>query len=262
MRGLICIFLLLAASTSSNAETRPVLSLVIDDLGYSLKQGKAAINLPGSHTFAILPSATYSKRLAGFAADQGKEIILHMPMQSIESTAAHEPGALNETMDENQLLNSVHTMLDEFPRIAGINNHMGSHLTEHDFFMRPVMDSIRFYNPQLYFLDSRTSAHSVAYSQAQAAGLKSTSRDVFLDYDPGNIESIELQAQLWLTRARERGSAVAIGHPHPKTIAVLEKLLPQLMDEYDFVPLSRMIAVRDAIRNSPSATSLVLKQQP
>ena len=81
---------------------------------------------------------------------------------------------------------------------------MGSHLTEFDFFMRPVMDSIRNYDPSFYFLDSRTSPGSVAYSQARQAGLNSISRDVFLDNDQG-VEAIRLQYNIWLTRARERG---------------------------------------------------------
>ncbi len=259
MHQLLCGILLLTVTASSYAESKPLLSLVIDDLGYSLKQGKAAINLPGSHTYAILPGATYSQKLANLAADSGKETILHMPMQSLQSTAAHEPGALHESMDENQLLSSVQSMLSRFPRIAGINNHMGSHLTQHDFFMRPVMDSIRFYNPRLYFLDSRTSARSVAYHQARAAGLKSTTRDVFLDADHENIEAIELQAQIWLTKSRERGSAIAIGHPHPNTLEVLQRVLPEHSNEYRFVPLSRVISHREA-GNLRSNSSLVLQQ--
>ena len=102
-------------------------------------------------------------------------------MQSIRSQAAHEPNALNERMDENQLTASVHSLLAEIPFIRGVNNHMGSHLTEFDFFMQPVMDSIRGYNPRLYFLDSRTSPRSIAHAQAQDAGLSAISRDVFLD---------------------------------------------------------------------------------
>ncbi len=254
---------MLLVSTSSIADSRPLLSLVIDDLGYSLKQGKAAIELPGDHTYAVLPEASYSQKLAKLATDQGKEIILHMPMQSLQSKAAAEPGALHEGMDENQLLTNVRSMLNRFPDIAGINNHMGSHLTEHDFFMRPVMDSIRFFNPQLYFLDSRTTARSVAFTQARAAGLKSTSRDVFLDYNPESIESIELQVQIWLAKAREMGSAIAIGHPHQNTLTVMQRILPQFSDEYDFVPLSRIVAERD-VSDEPAvpSTRLVLKQQP
>ena len=48
MLRLLCGILLLYCS-SSIAETKPLLSLVIDDLGYSYQQGKAVIELPGDH---------------------------------------------------------------------------------------------------------------------------------------------------------------------------------------------------------------------
>ena len=235
--------LCLVLATVAAADQRPVLSLVIDDLGYSLKNGTAAINLDGDHTYAILPGAVYSLKLAQLAHGRNKEVILHLPMQSISSSAAPEPDALNEAMDEDQLTTNVHSLLAQIPFIRGVNNHMGSHLTEYDFFMRPVMDSIRGYNPGLYFLDSRTSPRSVAYAQARVAGLNSISRDVFLDNEP-NPESIRLQLNIWLTKARKHGSAIAIGHPHPNTIDVLRAYLPATDGEFNFMPISKLIKER------------------
>ena len=237
-------WLLLALfSTGAAADQRPVLSLVIDDLGYSLENGMAAIDLDGDHTYAILPGAVYSRKLAEHAHGQNKEVILHLPMQSISSRAAHEPNALNEAMNEDQLTANVHSLLAEIPFIRGVNNHMGSHLTEFDFFMRPVMDSIRGYNPQLYFLDSRTSPRSVAYAQAVDAGLNSISRDIFLDNEP-NPESIRLQYDIWLTKARTLGSAIAIGHPYPNTIAVLRESLEEANADFRFLRVSSLIDER------------------
>jgi len=234
---------LLALATGAAADQRPVLSLVIDDLGYSLKHGKAAIDLDGDHTYAILPGAAYSKKLAYHAHNQNKEVILHLPMQSISSAAAHEPNALNEAMDEDQLTTNVHALLSLVPFIRGVNNHMGSHLTEFDFFMRPVMDSIRGYNPGLYFLDSRTSPRSVAHAQALDAGLSTITRDIFLDNEP-NPESIRLQYKIWLTTARERGSAIAIGHPYPNTLKVLRDNLADANIEFNFMRISKLISER------------------
>ena len=237
------LILLLAVSTASNADSRPVLALVIDDLGYSFEPGKTAIELPGDHTYAILPGAAYSKRLAQHAHRLDKEVILHLPMQSISSTATHEPGALNEAMDEDQLTSNVHSLLAQIPFIRGVNNHMGSHLTEFDFFMRPVMDSIRSYNPSFYFLDSRTSPRSVAFTQAREAGLSSISRDVFLDNDD-SLPAIRLQYHIWLERAREQGSAIAIGHPHANTLEVLQQNLGEAAVEFHFMPVSALIRDR------------------
>ena len=238
--GLILLF---ACTTGVQADQRPVLSLVIDDLGYSLEHGKAAIELEGDHTYAILPGAIYSRQLANLANGQNKEVILHLPMQSISSNVALEPNALNEAMDEDQLTSEVHSLLAKIPFIRGVNNHMGSHLTEFDFFMRPVMDSIRGYNPDLYFLDSRTSPRSVAYIAAQDAGLSSVSRDIFLDNE-ANPTSIRLQYNIWLTRAREQGSAIAIGHPYPDTIDTLSQHLSAASEEFRFMRISRLIQAR------------------
>ena len=231
---------------ASEADQRPVLSLVIDDLGYSLENGKAAIGLDGDHTYAILPGAVYSKKLAQYAHQLNKEIILHMPMQSISSSAAHEPNALNEVMDEDELTGNVHSLLAQIPFIRGVNNHMGSHLTEFDFFMRPVMDSIRSYNPSFYFLDSRTSPRSVAYTQARDAGLSSITRDIFLDNDPSTT-AIQLQYNIWLTRAREKGSAIAIGHPYSHTLEVLQHNLPEASGSFTFMRISELIEARRQI---------------
>ncbi len=244
------LILLLAFSGASEADQRPVLSLVIDDLGYSLESGKAAIGLDGDHTYAILPGAIYSQKLAQYAHQLNKEVILHMPMQSIRSSAAHEPNALNEAMDEDELTGNVHSLLAQIPFIRGVNNHMGSHLTEFDFFMRPVMDSIRSYNPSFYFLDSRTSPRSVAYSQAMDAGLSTISRDVFLDNDP-SAAAIQLQYNIWLTRAREQGSAIAIGHPYSHTLEVLRHNLPEAGDSFTFMRISELIEARSKNQASP-----------
>jgi len=244
------ILLLAFAGASSAQDQRPVLSLVIDDLGYSFEHGKAAIELDGDHTYAVLPGASYSERLARHAHLLNKEVILHLPMQSISSSAAHEPGALNEAMDENELTNNVHTLLAKIPFIRGVNNHMGSHLTEFDFFMRPVMDSIRSYNPSFYFLDSRTSPRSVAFSEAREAGLSSISRDIFLDND-ANSTAIQLQYNIWLERARQQGSAIAIGHPYAPTIEVLQKNLAAAGKEFKFMRISRLIQERQLRGFSP-----------
>ena len=190
--------------------------------------------------------------MAKLAHQKDKEIILHLPLQASSSLALPEPNALDETMNEVQLTENLNTMLTAFPHIKGINNHMGSRLTEIDYFMRPIMDSIRSYNPGLYFLDSRTTARSVAHIEALNSGLDSVSRDVFLDNDHSNIESIRLQFHIWLEKARVRGSAVAIGHPHASTISFLRDNLSQAMGKFRFISVSKLI---DSIYNSEDAYS-------
>jgi len=233
---------LIVSAPLLGADQRPILSLVIDDLGYSFSQGKAALNLEGDHTFAIIPGTTYGKKLAALANTKSKEIILHLPLQASNILAAAESNTLTESMNEDQITLNTVTMLSEFPNIKGINNHMGSHLTEISYFMRPIMESIKAYRSQLYFLDSRTSSRSVAYIEALNSGLDSVKRDVFLDNDYTNLESIRLQFALWLKKARDTGSALAIGHPHANTIKVLKENLPLAQKEFQFMRVSQLIS--------------------
>ncbi|MCP3688549.1 MAG: divergent polysaccharide deacetylase family protein [Gammaproteobacteria bacterium] len=233
--------LLLCSAPVTGAEQRPVLSLVIDDLGYSLQNGRRAIELHGDHTYAIIPGTSYGKTLARLADIHKKEVILHLPLQAVNSDAPPEPNALNETMNENQIAQNLESMLSEISMIRGVNNHMGSHLTQIDYFMRPIMDGIRAYNPSLYFLDSRTSANSIAYTEAINSGLASMRRDVFLDNDHTNPESIHLQYQIWLQQARSQGHAIAIGHPHPATINYLSKSIPGASKRFRFLSISKLI---------------------
>ena len=100
-------------SSDSNADQRPLLSLVIDDLGYSFQLGREAIELVGDHTYAIIPGTSYGKKLARLANIHKKEVILHLPLQASNPGAASEPNVLDETMTENQLSNNLVSMLDE-----------------------------------------------------------------------------------------------------------------------------------------------------
>ena len=255
----------LTAQAADNMQ-RPILSLVIDDLGYSYQYGRQAIELEGDHTYAVIPGTSYARKLASLATENQKEVILHLPLQASDPGAASEMTALNDSMSENELARNLSTMLAEMPSIKGVNNHMGSHLTQIDYFMRPIMDVIKTYNPELYFLDSRTSADSVAHTTALSAGLRSTKRDVFLDNNHENPESIDLQFQFWLKKAKTQGYAVAIGHPHPNTIEYLRENLPKYQDEFEFVSISKLLETlqkqRQNDQNQPlDGTSLAARNE-
>ncbi len=250
MREYLLAVILLSSASINAAEQRPLLSLVIDDLGYSFNYGKQAIELDGDHTYAIIPGTHYGKKLAQIANLNKKEVILHLPLQATNPSAASESNALHETMDEDQLARNLNEMLAEIPVIKGVNNHMGSYLTQIDYFMRPIMDGIRAYNPNLYFLDSRTSPNSIAYTEAVNSGLASIRRDIFLDNDHSNPESIHLQYQIWLEKARNQGHAIAIGHPHPATIRYLKENLPQTNNQFRFLSVSKLLSRNQQPDNS------------
>ncbi len=226
--------------SSANAD-KPVLALVVDDLGYSFEIAKQVLNLPGQHTFAIIPETTYDKKIAEFAHQNGHEIMLHMPMQSLARGKHVELSTLDEDMSEDEITANVDNMLKEVPYIRGINNHMGSKLTGMGYIMRPIMESIKQFNTKFYFLDSRTTALSKAYQQALRAGVPSLKRDIFLDYDHTNPESIVFQYNLWLEKASDNGSAIAIAHPYSSTIDILQSKLTETTENYQFMTLSQLL---------------------
>ena len=116
-------------------------------------------------------------------------------------------------------------MLDTVPHVVGVNNHEGSLATADPSLMAAVMGFLRQRN--LFFIDSRTTAATVAYDAARRAGVRAASRNVFLD-DVESRAAILRQLDLAARDATEQGSAIAIGHPHPATLAALAQALPQL----------------------------------
>jgi len=244
---LLLIFCLIPVAALASSLNRPVLSLVIDDLGYSFTAAKQVIDLPGNHSFSIIPGVTYSQKIAKYANSQNKEILLHLPMQSSDPTGPEEMNSLNIEMSEQQVINRVNILLKTFPNIKGINNHMGSRLTALDFYMKPVMESIKKYNNSLYFLDSRTTPLSRAYQVALNSGLNTLERDVFLDNEP-NVESIWVQFNIWLNKSRKNGASIAIAHPHSDTIKFLNDNISRFTLDYEFRTISELIAINNPPR--------------
>lgn len=244
---LVSVFLL---PLNAVANDKPKLSLVIDDIGYSLSYGSQAYDLAGDHTYAIIPNSVYAKKLASIGREKQKELIMHLPMQSSSHSVHHEANTLNANMSEATLIETTQNFLNKMPHISGINNHMGSHLTQYDYFMRPVMDTIYKHNPHLYFLDSRTSAKSKAYAVARRSGLKASKRNVFLDHSHAPSD-IKYQFNVWLNKAKRGLPAIAIAHPTKNTLSVISPLLKEAQSEYQFEPLSKHFSNQQKVEPWP-----------
>jgi len=149
------------------------------------------------------------------------------------------PGALTETMDHRELRQATRNALDAVPGAVGVNNHMGSALSEDPAAMSAVLDVVR--RRGLFFLDSRTSAASVAYDLARESGIAAARRNVFLDRDRAP-EAIRAELRRPLAIARGGEPAIAIGHPYPETLQVLaEEIALARQKGYRFVTLSRVV---------------------
>ncbi|MBV7525051.1 hypothetical protein PS647_00217 [Pseudomonas fluorescens] len=222
-----------AGSTSHKA----YLSLIIDDLGQNLPRDRRVLALPGPVTAAIMPDTPHATEFAREAHRAGKIVILHMPMDPATGPFAWHPELPVDELEKR--LNAAFKMV---PYTSGINNHMGSRMTAQPTAMAWLMAALQ--RRHKFFVDSRTSAQTVAAAQAQKIGLASVSRDVFLD-DERTEAAILTQLQTAISLAHKQGSAVMIGHPYPQTLAVLERELPKLKAQgIEWIDIRQMISVR------------------
>ena len=230
---------LLWAAASIGATHAPAIAIIIDDVGYDLSLGRQALNLPGAVTYAFLPGSPYATELAQATHFNGREAMVHMPMEALNG-AALGPVGLTQSMTPDELRQGVLDGLREVPHAVGVNNHMGSLLTRHPEAMHHVMTTLREQGGY-YFVDSRTNEHTVAQDMAEVHGLPSTRRDVFLDNVREEAYIIRQFRQL-IELALARGSAIAIAHPHPETLSVLKRELPRLAQRgLGLLPVSRII---------------------
>lgn len=224
-----------------NVNASAKVAIVIDDMGYRYTD-KHALKLPGAITFSILPHTTYGKKLALKANAQQKDVLLHIPMEA-ENKKRLGPGALTSDMNAQQIEQSLAASFAEIPFAIGINNHMGSHLTQQYQAMAWTMRYLKEH--QLLFLDSKTSPNSQAEQAAIDLGVPVQSRHVFLD---NHLDSqyIAKQFKHLINHAKKHHVAIAIAHPHPETVANLTSLIPTLAKHnIDLVPLSELYKTRD-----------------
>jgi len=226
----------------SETESLPAISarvaIIIDDIGYSLKQGLRSARFPAPLTLAVLPHTPNGLALAELGFEEGKTIMLHAPMSNLQQSQL-DPGGLTADMAQDEFIRTLRNNIEAIPHIAGINNHMGSYLTQLSEPMGWLMTELK--RQQLFFVDSRTSAESQAWEVAQQHGLSSHKRDIFLDHERDS-DAIEKQFQRLIQLAKRRGTALAIGHPYPETLAVLERQIPQLRRQgIELVSIERLL---------------------
>lgn len=200
------------------------LIIIIDDIGNNRKLGQRTVDLPGPLNLAFLPHTPFARTLATDAFEQGHSIMLHSPMANTNG-ADLGPGGLTETMSTEELQNTLKDNIAAIPHVEGVNNHMGSLLTQNPDAMDQIMKVIQQHG--LFFVDSLTTPASVALQRAHQHGLPALERDVFLDHE-ATPEAIHRQFERAVSLAQRRGMAVLIGHPYPETLDYLEANLNTL----------------------------------
>lgn len=214
-----------AAKPDEPRRAKGRLSIVIDDMGEDVGLARELAKLGVPVAFSIWPDSGHREDVLKIAKASGREILIHLPMQPKGyPKVAPGPHALLTTMTADQIASAVHRAVKRVHGAIGLNNHMGSEFTESRFGMRAALSAMS--EDGLFFLDSRTTAASVGVAEAKKLGLRTHQRDVFLDNEL-NVAAIVKQMRKAEAIARERGHAIAIGHPHKETVAALRQWLKE-----------------------------------
>ena len=210
--------------------------LVIDDFGYRNDSvSDRFLNLPIPLTCAVLPGHSQSASIAKKALKSGKEVIIHMPMESSVSMTGEDEFKLKVGMTSEEIEWRLNEALKEIPEAIGINNHQGSKATTNGKVMGVVASVLK--NKNKFFLDSRTSSKTVGEKTMRSVGVLTARRHIFLDNDL-NIDNISKQLDKLVALSQKKGMAIGIGHVKANTLKVLEREIPILLErgfEFKFV---------------------------
>jgi hypothetical protein len=227
------------ASLEEEISFSPKVAFIIDDLGYETEVAKKMMELEFPIALSILPFLQYSEFIAEEGRKNNREIMLHLPMEPNNSDADPGPGVIKSYMSEEEIRQAVRDCILNFSHVIGVNNHMGSKITEDREIMEIILEEIREYN--LFFIDSITTKDSIAYEVAQEMKIKSAVRSVFLDNE-NDMKYIKRQMLEVQETALREGEVIAIGHSRINTFYVLKRMVPELIKAgIEVVPVSELV---------------------
>lgn len=218
---------------------RPMIAIVLDDVGVAKQHAEEANTLPAFVTLALMTYADGIDEFAKRARASGHELLVHMPMEPVDSHLDAGKNALKADLSDEEIKERIKWGLDRFQGYIGVNNHMGSRFTQDSPKMKLLLEELKARG--LIFLDSKTIGGSVGDKIAAEMDMPHLARDVFIDND---INSKLVYQQLKTTEgiAMRQGYAIAIGHPHPETIAALRTWIVEAQEQgFDLVPLSYVL---------------------
>jgi polysaccharide deacetylase 2 family uncharacterized protein YibQ len=222
---------------------RPVIAVIIDDLGLDRKRSARAVKLPAPLTLSWLPYAPDLPEQVRPARAAGHELLLHLPMEP-EGKADPGPDALSIHLGRGEIARRLTLALASFDGYVGINNHMGSRFTADRAAMAPVMEEI--HRRGLLWVDSRTTPHTVGPALARERRMPLLGRDIFIDNEM-TVPAVNGQLTQLEQVARQQGFAIAIGHPYDVTLDALAAWLPAAGRKgFVLVPVSAIVRVHHA----------------
>lgn len=235
-----CLMKILLTPAPGVKRQKGEIAILLDDFGDRWDAFTAAfLKLPAPVSISIIPGLPNSKRVAQEARSRGCEILLHLPMQPEEARYPANPYLIHQSMTRDQVHSVMSDVFGLVPDVSGVNNHMGSLVTKDRRLMGYVLEEIKERN--IFFIDSRTTAESVAYDVAREMNLPCARRDVFLD-NTRTQAAVERELNRLAKLAEANGEALAIGHCNQVTLEALRKTMPRLMDAgFRFVRVSELV---------------------
>ncbi|WLV25086.1 divergent polysaccharide deacetylase family protein [Aciduricibacillus chroicocephali] len=247
MRVKLCLLLLILtflmpASIYAEEIQKKKLAIVIDDFGNNMKGTDEILGLPVNLTIAVMPFMPSTKEDAEKAYDNGHEVIVHMPMEPKAGKRSWlGPGAITSDLSNAEIRKRTEEAIRNVPHAVGMNNHMGSKITEDERAMRIILNVCK--EQGLYYLDSKTSGKSVIGKLANEIGVPVLENNIFFD-DMYTMSHVTKQANLVAKNLLNNEQFIAIGHvgvPGPTTSTVLKKYIPVYKERANIVSLSKLI---------------------
>lgn len=217
---------------------KPKVAIIIDDMGYHQKIGNSLLALDMNLTFSFLPKAPFTLEQEEQAWQQGRDILVHMPMEARDSTWDPGPGALYLHLSPQEIRTAVAENLAAVPHAIGSNNHMGSRFTENREAMHEVLSVLK--KRKLFFIDSYTTADSTGLDEARKMSIPTARRHVFLD-NVQEQDKICRQLEQLVALAGKNGWAIGIGHPNQATLKALTRCRKQLLESVEIVSVHTLV---------------------
>ncbi len=226
----------LSASQAVDAEKSGRLAIVIDDFGLQRKGVREMLSLDCKLTVAIMPFLEYTEDDAEDALENGKEIILHIPMQATtHDVPAHlGPRPVKISHTDTEIRTWLEDALQELPEAVGANIHMGTLSSTKESVMRPVLEGLKEHG--LFFLDSKTSSKSICRKAAGEVGVQFYENEVFLEHERKTKAYVKKRLKKAMKIAKEEGECIAIGHVGYEggviTAEAIRELLPECKENH------------------------------
>lgn len=222
---------------------KPKVAIVIDDFGNNQQGTDEMLNLPITFTGAVMPYMPNSVEEMNELAAKGKEVILHQPMEAHTGKRSWLGATpILGSMSIDQVKEIFNKNADQINKAIGFNNHMGSLITEDREKMTEILKLAK--ERGWFYVDSVTSSKSVAYDVAKELGVPAVKRDVFLDSTQSK-EKIKENMMKAVNIAKEKGSAVAIGHVGAEggkvTAEAIKEVAEEVGDSVEFVGVSEIV---------------------